>query len=125
MLPKLFTIPIIDYEVHSYGFMLMIGFFAAAYFAVKRAEKVRANPDVVLNCAILALLGSMAAEIVRQARQLISEAGPCDIDYVELVHTHTMQPVQLVQGPVLAVLAVRIGDCRLIDNLFIDGDRDG
>ena len=66
-----------------------------------------------------------AAEIVRQARQLISEAGPCDIDYVELVHTHTMQPVQLVQGPVLAVLAVRIGDCRLIDNLFIDGDRDG
>ena len=66
-----------------------------------------------------------AAEIVRQARQLISEAGPCDIDYVELVHMHTMQPVQLVQGPVLAVLAVRIGDCRLIDNLFIDGDRDG
>ena len=59
MLPKLFTIPIIDYEVHSYGFMLMIGFFAAAYFAVKRAEKVRANPDVVLNCAILALLGSI------------------------------------------------------------------
>ena len=56
---------------------------------------------------------------------MILEAGPCEIDYVELVHTQTVQPVKLVHGPVLAVLAVRIGECRLIDNLLIDGDPDG
>ncbi len=59
MYPELWTIPLIDYPIKSYGFMLMIGFFSAAYIAAKRAEKVRANPDVVLNCAIFALIGSM------------------------------------------------------------------
>ncbi len=59
MFPYLWKIPVIDYTVRSYGFMLMIGFFSAAYIAAKRAEKVRANPDVVLNCAIMALIGSM------------------------------------------------------------------
>ena len=60
MFHELFTIPIIDYPIKSYGFMLMLGFFSAAYIAAKRAERVRANPDIVLNCTILALLGSMA-----------------------------------------------------------------
>ena len=59
MHPILWELPLVDYPIRSYGFMLMIGFFSAAYIAAKRAEKVRANPDVVLNCAIFALIGSM------------------------------------------------------------------
>ncbi len=59
MHPILWEIPIVEYPIRSYGFMLMIGFFSAAYIAAKRAERVRANPDVVLNCAIFALIGSM------------------------------------------------------------------
>ena len=49
MKPELFTIPFLNYPVKSYGFMLMIGFFSAIYIAAKRAEKVRANPDMVIN----------------------------------------------------------------------------
>jgi len=60
MYPELWTIPIINYTVKSYGFMLMIGFFTGSYMAAKRAEKLRCNPDLVLNCAILSLIGSMA-----------------------------------------------------------------
>ena len=59
MHPILWKLPFVDYPIRSYGFMRMIGFFSAAYIAAKRAERVRANPDVVLNCAIFALLGSM------------------------------------------------------------------
>ncbi len=59
MHPILWKLPLVDYPIRSYGFMLMIGFFSAAYIAAKRAEKVRADPDVVLNCAIFALIGSM------------------------------------------------------------------
>ena len=55
MFPELWTIPILDYPIKSYGTMLMIGFFTATYLAARRAQKVRANPDVLLNCAILAL----------------------------------------------------------------------
>ncbi len=60
-----------------------------------------------------------SANILQQARVLIEEAGPCKVDYIELVDPETMQPVSRVKGPVLAVLAVRIGQCRLIDNLLI------
>lgn len=58
--------------------------------------------------------------IVGNARELIESAGPCEIDYVELVDPQTMLPISQVAGPVLATLAVRIGACRLIDNLAID-----
>ena len=58
--------------------------------------------------------------IVGNARKLIESAGPCEIDYVELVDPRTMLPVSQVAGPVLATLAVHIGECRLIDNLAID-----
>lgn len=65
--------------------------------------------------------GSRDSElIVGNARELIESAGPCEIDYVELVDPQTMLPVSRVAGPVLATLAVRIGTCRLIDNLAID-----
>jgi len=60
-------------------------------------------------------------KIVLSAKNLIEAAGPCRIDYVELVDPETMQPVDRINGPVLAVLAVRIGECRLIDNLLVDG----
>ena len=51
MFPDLWTIPLFDYQVRGYGFMFMIGVVSATYLATKRAEKVRANPDVVLSCA--------------------------------------------------------------------------
>lgn len=59
MFPELWTIPILNYPIKSYGTMLMIGFFTATFLTARRAQKVKANPDVLLNCAILALVGSM------------------------------------------------------------------
>jgi pantoate--beta-alanine ligase len=41
-------------------------------------------------------------------------------DYVELVDTETLEPVTRLRGACLALLAVRIGDVRLIDNLLIE-----
>ncbi len=57
--------------------------------------------------------------IVENARRMIESAGPCEIDYVDLVDPETMVPISQVTGPVLATVAVRIGACRLIDNLVI------
>ena len=37
-------------------------------------------------------------------------------DYLELVATDTLAPVQRIDGDVLAVVAARVGDTRLIDN---------
>lgn len=45
-------------------------------------------------------------------------------DYVELVDAETLEPVTLLGGVCLAMLSVRIGATRLIDNLLI-AERDG
>jgi pantoate--beta-alanine ligase len=45
-------------------------------------------------------------------------------DYVELVDAETLEPVTRLRGVCLALLAVRIGAVRLIDNLLIE-EREG
>ena len=56
MRPELFEIPGIHYGVKGYGFMLMIGFLTAIYWASRRAAKVKANPDLLLNLGFVALI---------------------------------------------------------------------
>lgn len=58
-----------------------------------------------------------AAALVESVRHRIENAGPCRIDYVEIVDPHTLAPVRIVAGPVRICLAVRIGRTRLIDNV--------
>jgi len=45
-------------------------------------------------------------------------------DYVELVDAETLEPMTLLRGDCLALLAVRIGAVRLLDNLLIE-ERNG
>ncbi|MCS7150660.1 MAG: pantoate--beta-alanine ligase [Caldimicrobium sp.] len=42
------------------------------------------------------------------------------VQYVEIVHPHTLQSVEEIRGPVLVALAVFVGKTRLIDNKIID-----
>ena len=42
-------------------------------------------------------------------------------EYVELVDAETLEPVKFLRGACLALLAVRIGSIRLIDNLLVEG----
>jgi pantoate--beta-alanine ligase len=44
-------------------------------------------------------------------------------EYFELVSADTLTPVAEVEGPVLAVVAARVGDTRLIDNQMLTTDR--
>ena len=60
MYPELFTIPIIGLPVKSYGFMLTLGFLSAIWLGMRRAERVKANPDAILNCGILCLFFGVA-----------------------------------------------------------------
>ena len=56
MMHTLFRIPGLEHDVPAYGFMMMLGFFAAIIWATKRAEKSQADPDVILNCGFIALI---------------------------------------------------------------------
>ncbi len=57
-----------------------------------------------------------AAVAAGLAELAVAEVEP---DYLQLVSADTMVPVQRIDGDVLAVVAARIGDTRLIDNTLI------
>lgn len=61
-----------------------------------------------------------AGAITKAIREEILAAGPAVIEYVEVVDPETLQSVQVVERPARLCLAVRIGSCRLIDNVAVD-----
>ncbi len=58
-MPVMFKIPGIGLEIPGYGVALMIGFLLSAVWAARRAERSGADPEVVLNCAFIALFGGV------------------------------------------------------------------
>lgn len=59
MMPYVFKVPGINWLVPGYGVCLMVGFLLATAWAVRRAVRSGGSPDVVLNCAFIALLGGV------------------------------------------------------------------
>lgn len=60
------------------------------------------------------------ATIIGGIRAIIETAGPCSIDYVEVVDARTLESLQEIDCPARICVAVRIGACRLIDNVGVD-----
>jgi pantoate--beta-alanine ligase len=65
--------------------------------------------------------GCRDADSVRHKMRGVLESAPAvAIDYAQLVDPVTFEPVAEITGPVLAVVAARVGKTRLIDNLPIE-----
>lgn len=60
------------------------------------------------------------AMIVDGVREVITAAGPAQIEYIEIVDAQTLEPLTIIDRPARICLAVRIGTCRLIDNIAVD-----
>ncbi|MBD5544807.1 MAG: pantoate--beta-alanine ligase [Lachnospiraceae bacterium] len=60
------------------------------------------------------------AVIKAQIRKVLESEPLAKIDYVETVNFENMEPIEKVQGQVLAAIAVYIGKTRLIDNFITD-----
>ena len=57
---------------------------------------------------------------IRQAMiDLLQKEPLARIDYVSIAHPETLEELDIISGPALASLAVRIGPTRLIDNFLI------
>jgi len=59
MKPVVFTIPGIGMPVPGFGLMLMAGFMLAIWWAVRRAVRSHANPDVILDCGFVAIVAGV------------------------------------------------------------------
>lgn len=60
------------------------------------------------------------AAIEAVVRQTLLSAGPVVIDYASVVDAESLQPVTVIDRPVVVAVAARIGATRLIDNLRVD-----
>ena len=58
-----------------------------------------------------------AQEIVNIAQNVINQAPLAQVDYVELVDTESLQPIETVRPNSVLMLAVLFGKTRLIDNI--------
>jgi len=59
MYPTLFHLPIVGLPIRGYGLMLMIAFLGGTWWAARRAARVKADPDFVVNLGFVALLASV------------------------------------------------------------------
>jgi pantoate--beta-alanine ligase len=61
-----------------------------------------------------------AASLVDGIGEQIVAAGPCEIDYIDIVDADELTPITKLKGRCLIALAVKIGSTRLIDNVVVD-----
>ena len=58
-----------------------------------------------------------ATDVVALAREIIAEAPLARIDYVDVVHAETLQPLEMSGPNAVMLMAVFFGKTRLIDNI--------
>jgi pantoate--beta-alanine ligase len=93
--------------------------------ADERRQALTLSQSLQLAESLIAAGTCDASEIIRQMRELIQSAGDVRIDYVALADPETMEPVTMVNNTVVALVAVRIGSARLIDNALLRGEGRG
>jgi pantoate--beta-alanine ligase len=61
--------------------------------------------------------GEIRVAVIEAAMQSHLNSVPVDrIDYARVVHGDTMEPLESLVSPAVAIIAVRLGTTRLIDN---------
>jgi pantoate--beta-alanine ligase len=66
-----------------------------------------------------------AEALIAGIEKELKESGPVTIDYVRIVDPESLEELRQVTGPARICLAARIGQCRLIDNLAVEGTPPG
>ncbi|MBK9118214.1 MAG: prolipoprotein diacylglyceryl transferase [Phycisphaerales bacterium] len=88
MMPIVWTIPGVNLAIPGYGLMMMIGMLLSILWAVKRAERSGANPDVVLNCGFIAIFGGVAGGrlmyVIQYWNQFAHRGSPLDVVWAML-----------------------------------------
>lgn len=64
-----------------------------------------------------------AEKVVNRIKEVIMSYPEALIDYIEIVDTEELNPVNPIKGKVLIALAVYIGKARLIDNMILEVEK--
>ncbi len=96
-----------------------------AYLSEVGRAQARALPQALRGIQEAVRGGdSTPAPLVAEARRLMEEAG-LQVEYVALVHPETLEDLEKVEGPAVALAAVWCGRARLIDNVELgEGEKE-
>ena len=91
------------------------------YLSVSQRQEALVLHQALLLARSRILARERRADLLIQAmRELVSRAPSSRIDYVTIVDPKTLEPVWRLRKRVVILLAVWIGNTRLIDNLLVD-----
>ncbi len=91
------------------------------YLSPAQREQARSLSAALFAAREAVAAGQRDADSLRvMIRDRIAGAGPCTIDYVDVVDAERLEPLTTLRGRCLIAVAVRIGGTRLIDNVLVD-----
>ena len=92
-----------------------------AYLSEQQREQAGCLYKAMLKGQELIASGEQDAEkVIGAMRQVISQAGVSEIDYIEAVDAETLEKATQTSQTWLLAAAIRIGQARLIDNILVD-----
>jgi pantoate--beta-alanine ligase len=90
-----------------------------AYLSKDERSRAIALPEALERARLAILDGAPVRPALEVARKSLVEAGFSRIDYIELVDSSTLEPVDEPKGEMRLIAAAIIGTTRLIDNLAV------
>ena len=90
-----------------------------AYLAADERSRAVALPNALKAARDTIHGGTPVSAALRQAKQALVDAGFLRIDYVALVDSATLEPLDEPRGAMRLIAAAVIGTTRLIDNLAV------
>ncbi|MGD2108756.1 MAG: prolipoprotein diacylglyceryl transferase [Phycisphaerae bacterium] len=122
MHPELFTLPVVGLTVKTYGFCLMVGFLSAVWLAMRRAERVKASADTVLDLSFFALIfgvgGARAFYVIHYWQWRFADASNKLLAIVDITEGG-LEFLGGLLGATVAVLAYTVWTKRSI-RLYLD-----
>jgi pantoate--beta-alanine ligase len=88
-----------------------------AYLSAEERSRAVALPNALTAAREAMLAGASVGTALRDAKQALVDAGFLRIDYLALVDSATLDPVEELRGELRLIAAAVIGTTRLIDNL--------
>jgi pantoate--beta-alanine ligase len=96
-----------------------------AYLSADERERARALNRALSHARDAAQAGERDPGTVRRAALAELTSAGVEPEYLELVSAATLAPVDRIDGDVLAVVAARVGETRLIDNTLVSARNGG
>jgi len=90
------------------------------YLSASERKEALCLSEALEICRKKFAAGEKQTQPLREAmKERIGQAASAVIDYIEICDAASLKPLETIEGPAVAALAVRIGKTRLIDNMVL------